>query len=424
MCPDSDSATIEPAAQYPEIQPGLWTKHPKFGFGLVKERVESGEVRKADFPQVRVDYPGLGSKWLVLRYARLEVVEGIPREILRELTRTAPVLPEAILPVSANPHRRSALPGRPGRGSDRETAARLAAFFRTLAERIEQGRPCCPAEFQRLAGSGLSELARLHFRLWFLGRLCFERSASGVTAWRAELRLFKHLLKQRMSAEDADDRDLTARRAEALANTFREAQPASRRIWVHATRRKAPDRGLLWAESIAQFLAGGQNAGYLDYTLVQDWVCIQPDLRYRFTQESMARLHTLAGFWDRYARHGGISRPNRYRRLPGLLRNIASKFAVSAEHFNTLWCAHRPGRVEIDLLTGRIGPAAFAIDRNENLAAMCRDALKRNLESLELTVGEARLVLLPSDRPAWDGFRIVIEASLADGRRSFRIDYQ
>jgi hypothetical protein len=361
---------------------------------------------------------------LALRYARLEMVDEVPQGILRELSRAAPLIPKPILPASRRPSASGAPPGHHHRGVDREKAAQLAGFFRSLAERIDQGRPACPAEFMRLAGSGLSLLTRLRFRLWFLERLCHERATRKVTAWRDELRLLKHLLRQRLSAEDAEDIDRIVMRAGTLAIAFREAQPATKRIWVHVTRRNAPDRGLLWAENIARFLAEDRAAGYLDYTLVQDWVCARPDLRYRFTAESLSRLRALADYWDRCSRTPGAPRPNRYRRLPGLLRNIADKFAVSSAHYYTLWCELNPGRVEIDLLTGRVSPEAFAIARNENLAAMCRDALKRSLDLLGLTLGEARMVLLPSNQPAWNGFRIVIEAALADGSWSFHVDYR
>jgi hypothetical protein len=420
----SDTTGSEPGGLYPEIQPGRWAKHPTFGFGLIKERQDSGDYRKDSVPRAWVEFPGLGSKWLALRYARLETVDDVPPGILRELARAAPLIPKPILPASRKPRASGAAPGHHDRGVDREKAARLGGFFRNLAGRIEQGHPACPAEFMRLAGSGLSLFMRLQFRLWFLERLCHERATRKVTAWRDELRLLKHLLKQRKSAEDAEDIDHIVIRAGALAITFREAQPASKRIWVHATRRNAPDRGLLWAENIARFLAEDRAAGYLDYTLVQDWVCAQPDLRYRFTAESVSRLRALADYWDRCARTPGAPRPNRYRRLPGLLRNIADKFAVSSAHYYTLWCELNPDRVEIDLLTGRVSPESFAIARNENLSAMCRDALKRNLDLLGLALGEARMVLLPSNQPAWNGFTIVVEAALADGSRSFRIDYR
>jgi len=58
-------------ADSPEPQPGDLVKHPKFGRGRVLQKDGAGEEAK-----VRVHFNSVGGRTLVLRYARLEVLDG------------------------------------------------------------------------------------------------------------------------------------------------------------------------------------------------------------------------------------------------------------------------------------------------------------------------------------------------------------
>jgi hypothetical protein len=68
--------TVKQPAQSPgeaalEAQPGDLVKHPTFGRGRVLQKEGQGEDAK-----VRVHFNSVGARTLVLRYARLEVLEG------------------------------------------------------------------------------------------------------------------------------------------------------------------------------------------------------------------------------------------------------------------------------------------------------------------------------------------------------------
>jgi hypothetical protein len=78
------------------------------------------------------------------------------------------------------------------------------------------------------------------------------------------------------------------------------------------------------------------------------------------------------------ARHNQLSR----KHIKGFAGGIAHQFACSAQHY--AWLAHQYHKqsVTIDLLNLQIEPAEFDIERNRNLAAMCRDNLLRNTEQL------------------------------------------
>jgi len=70
------------------------------------------------------------------------------------------------------------------------------------------------------------------------------------------------------------------------------------------------------------------------------------------------------------------------RYLKGFAGGTAHMFACSAQHY--AWLAHRYGisHVTIDLLSLKIEPHEFDIERNRILAGHCRASLLRNLERL------------------------------------------
>ncbi len=80
---------------------------------------------------------------------------------------------------------------------------------------------------------------------------------------------------------------------------------------------------------------------------------------------------------------GSTQRLFRSRRdLTGIARSIADKFSVSVQHYAWLARKHGTKTVTIDLLTPRISPAPFDIERNQILADMCRGNLKELLRRL------------------------------------------
>jgi hypothetical protein len=78
------------------------------------------------------------------------------------------------------------------------------------------------------------------------------------------------------------------------------------------------------------------------------------------------------------ARHNQLSR----KHIKGFACGITHKFACSAQHYAWLAHQHHKQSVTIDLLKLQIEPAEFDIERNRNLAAVCRDNLLRNTAQL------------------------------------------
>lgn len=72
---------------------------------------------------------------------------------------------------------------------------------------------------------------------------------------------------------------------------------------------------------------------------------------------------------------------SRYRLLPDLGHALASRFALSMEHFAWIAMASGIGQVSLDLLHGSIEPPVFDTDRNRVLAGMLRELVVRAQES-------------------------------------------
>ncbi len=74
------------------------------------------------------------------------------------------------------------------------------------------------------------------------------------------------------------------------------------------------------------------------------------------------------------------------KHIKGFARGVAQKFAWSSQHYAWLAWQNQCPVVTIDLLSLRIEPAGFDIERNRILAAMCQATLLRNLEQLTVPV--------------------------------------
>lgn len=84
---------------------------------------------------------------------------------------------------------------------------------------------------------------------------------------------------------------------------------------------------------------------------------------------------------------------SRYRRLPDLGHALASRFALSMEHFAWIAMASGAGRVGLDLLGGSIEPPAFDTARNRMLVEMLRDLVVRaQARELDYRLQAVRLV--------------------------------
>lgn len=70
------------------------------------------------------------------------------------------------------------------------------------------------------------------------------------------------------------------------------------------------------------------------------------------------------------------------KQIKSFASGIAHMFASSAQHYGWLAYRHRLPVVTIDLLAICIRPAEFDIERNRNLAVMCRKTLLKNVQRL------------------------------------------
>ena len=70
------------------------------------------------------------------------------------------------------------------------------------------------------------------------------------------------------------------------------------------------------------------------------------------------------------------------KHIKSFAAGIAHMFSCSAMHFAWLAYKNRKETVRIDLLTQRISPPEFDIERNRILVGMCKRSLDRNIKSL------------------------------------------
>lgn len=404
----------------PDVIPERWVRHWKFGVGRVIERIEQGDLPKFSFPRVRVEFTKDGSKWLALRLAQLEVLQDVyhaaylAKSSFAYGERNGPVGEIRLAPLPEKNKKIQRFTS--AFMQDAHTAGNLSTFLEKLATRIEQGEELCPTLLMKIQFWPLSEFARLKFRLWVLERIYANFASRNQRSWLPDLRRLKNLLRQRISLKDEETRKRLHYDAEIIATKFYNYQPGTKRISIHASRRTGPDQRLLFAEQIAKSLDWGAISGSWDYFIVVDWICKQPDYRYRFTPLATDKLRFLAKYWREFSIRRGRPRLNRYRQFLSILRNIADKFSVSAAHYHFMWCDLKPSQIEIDLLTGKVAPEPFAILRNEILAGMYQDTLARNIKTLGIRLESAILLLVPTDRLNWDGFDIVVTAKTDDSR--------
>lgn len=306
---------------------------------------------------------------------------------------------------------------------DRRHAPLLATFLRELANRILAGELPNPTVLLRIRQTKLSGYARLRFRLFLIGYIRTKRASHGDNTLINYLHRAKHLIRQRMSNLTDDSLAENMKSSALLAKCLKPLlQNSSKRLSHYCSRHTASDTELLGVEFFIWALEVPHIDGHEDYLFCMYWVCRQNDLRFRFSPEAVPKLRLLADFWERFGNWRGAPRPSRYRQFRSILRNIADKFFVSAAHYYCMWCDLKPGQIEIDLLTGKVAPEPFAILRNEILAGMCRDALVLDIKKLDIRLESARLLLIPTDRPNWDGFDIFVTAT-TDDARTFYVKY-
>lgn len=410
----------------PDVIPERWVRHWKFGVGRVIERTEQGDLPKFSFPRVKVEFTKDGAKWLALRLARLEVLQDVyhaaylAQSSFAYSERNGPIGEICLSPLPEKKNKVQKFTSEFMR--DTYTTGNLSTFLEKLATRIEQGEELCPTLLMKIQFWPLSEFTRLKFRLWFLERIYADFASKNQQEWLPDLRKLKHLLRQRISLKDEETRKQLHHEAEILATKLYNSQPDTKRISIHASRRIGPDQRLLFAERIAKSMDWRTVSGAWDYFIVVDWICKQPDYRYRFTPSATDKLQFLATYWRECSVRRGRLRLNRYRQFLATLRNVADKFSNSAAHYQCMWCDLKPNQVEIDLLTGKVAPEPFVIWRNEVLARMCRDTLARNIKTLGIRLESARLLLIPTDKPNWDGFDIIVTAT-TDDARTFYVKY-
>jgi len=70
--------------------------------------------------------------------------------------------------------------------------------------------------------------------------------------------------------------------------------------------------------------------------------------------------------------------------LNGVARNVAHKFSASANYFAYMAYMHKIQRIRINLLSGKIEPGIFHIDRNNNLVEMCMKNLQTMLPGVRV----------------------------------------
>ncbi len=171
----------------PDVIPGCWVRHWKFGVGRVIERIDQDDLPKELFPRARVEFTIHGIKWLVLKFARLEVLENISHAM--PIARPLPVAP--LSTIGKKPLSDWAL--------DHLHALLLATFLRELASRVSAGEMPNPTIFLRIRQTKLSGYARLRFRLFLIEHIHAQRASRGDNALINYLHRAKHLIRQRMS---------------------------------------------------------------------------------------------------------------------------------------------------------------------------------------------------------------------------------
>jgi len=109
---------------------------------------------------------------------------------------------------------------------------------------------------------------------------------------------------------------------------------------------------------------------------------------------------------------------SRYRRLRGVVHNLADKFARSCEHFAYLAMSRDVRSITVDLLGPSISPDQFSSERNLNLAKMCSADLRRYIASVAANpVQAAHVVATFQQGPETHTVEGRIEAIILDDRQ-------
>ncbi|MHB9118540.1 MAG: hypothetical protein ACYC2R_09735 [Burkholderiales bacterium] len=172
---------------------------------------------------------------------------------------------------------------------ERLLAVRVRDALHRIISKLSQGKPTAPSELSvwvRKSGDKVSGLF-----LWMVCTAIAEKyrqadkhdTAAKILALRMACELF-----WRQQNPNWDDR-------QRLFDVARPVQGLTRgikRISQHQSRWICPDLDILLCADAAFSIDRG----------ITPWVCQQPDLRFRWTPESMIRLAYLADCWDAYSR--------------------------------------------------------------------------------------------------------------------------
>lgn len=88
-----------------------------------------------------------------------------------------------------------------------------------------------------------------------------------------------------------------------------------------------------------------------------------------------------------------------YKKLKGFACSIAHKFSCSAEYFCFMSYRDKQPVVNIDLLSLKIEPDSFNIERNRILVGYCRDNLLKLTERHGLIIKNATLTCYFTENP-------------------------
>lgn len=172
---------------------------------------------------------------------------------------------------------------------ERLQAIRVRDALHRLIKKLAQGEPATPSELSVWLRKSGHEVSCLF--LWMACTAVAEKYqkagkqdvAEKLLALRSACEQFR--LQQKPAWSDREYVHGHARPLQGLARRWK-------RISQHQSRLICPDLDIALCSGAAFSLGLG----------LTPWVCQQPDLRYRWTDDGMSRLGYLADCWDAYAK--------------------------------------------------------------------------------------------------------------------------
>lgn len=173
---------------------------------------------------------------------------------------------------------------------ERLQAIRVRDALHRMIAKLSQGKPTMPSELSVWASKSRPKVSRL-----FLWMACTavagkyqQAEKNDVAGWLLQLRL---VVEQNFLANDTSWNGQqqihdAARRLQAYFH-------GHKRISQHQSRWRCADLDIALCAGAAFSIDLG----------ITPWVCQQPDLRYRWTDNGIARLAYLADCWDEYAKN-------------------------------------------------------------------------------------------------------------------------